>query len=95
MPRAIWNGEVIAQSDATINVEGNYYFPPESVNSEYLQTSQAQTVCPWKGTAAYYDVVVDGKAAPGAAWYYPNPKPAAQDIKNYVAFWRGVKVKKK
>ncbi len=95
VPKAIWNGEVVAQSDATIKVEGNHYFPPESVNPDYLQASPAQSVCPWKGTAAYYDVVVDGEVAQGAAWYYPDPKPAAADIKGYVAFWRGVKVKRK
>ncbi len=95
VPKAIWNGEVVAQSDATIKVEGNHYFPPESVNPDYLQTSPAQSVCPWKGTAAYYDVVVDGEVAQGAAWYYPDPKPAAADIKGYVAFWRGVKVKRR
>jgi uncharacterized protein (DUF427 family) len=92
VPKAIWNGEVIAQSDATIMVEGNHYFPPESIDSTYLQMSQSQTVCPWKGTASYYDVVVDEKVARGAAWYYENPKPAASEIKNYVAFWRGVTV---
>ncbi len=95
VPKAIWNGEVVAQSDATIKVEGNHYFPPESVNPDYLEASPAQSVCPWKGTAAYYDVVVDGEVAQGAAWYYPDPKPAAADIKGYVAFWRGVKVKRK
>ena len=95
VPKAIWNGEVVAQSDATIKVEGNHYFPSESVNPDYLQASPAQSVCPWKGTAAYYDVVVDGEVAQGAAWYYPDPKPAAADIKGYVAFWRGVKVKRK
>ena len=93
MPKAIWNGQVIAQSDQTIKVEGNHYFPPESVDSEYLKESQAQTVCPWKGTASYCDVVVDDKIAPGAAWYYKNPHAAASEIKDYVAFWRGVKVK--
>ena len=91
----MWNGEVIAQSDATIVVEGNHYFPPESVDSRYLETSPSRTVCPWKGTASYYDVVVDDKVAPGAAWYYENPKPAASQIKNYVAFWRGVTVQQR
>ena len=94
MPKAIWNGKVIAQSDETIKVEGNHYFPPESVDSAFLQSSDARTSCPWKGMASYYDVVVDGKVAQGAAWFYPEPKPAASDIKNYVAFWRGVKVKR-
>ncbi len=94
MPKAIWNGQVIAQSDATIKVEGNDYFPPESVDLRFLRDSPAQSVCPWKGTASYYDVVVDGEVVRGAAWYYKDPKSAAADIKNYIAFWRGVKVKR-
>ena len=89
---ASWNGAVIAQSDETIVVEGNHYFPPESVDSAVLETSSQHTRCPWKGTADYYDVVVDGSVNKGAAWFYPSPKPAASDIKNYIAFWRGVRV---
>jgi uncharacterized protein (DUF427 family) len=89
---ATWNGAVIAQSDETIMVEGNHYFPPESVNAGLLHASSNHTRCPWKGTADYYDVVVDGNVNEGAAWFYPSPKPAASDIKNYVAFWRGVSV---
>lgn len=92
MPKARWNDTIIADSDATIVVEGNHYFPPESVDPAYLRQSQDQTVCSWKGTASYYDVVVDDSVAAAAAWYYPDPKPAASDIKNYVAFWRGVAV---
>lgn len=92
MATATWNGTVIAQSDATISVEGNHYFPPESVKADLLKESSAHTVCPWKGTASYYDVVVDGDTNAGAAWFYPEPKPAAADIKDYVAFWRGVRV---
>ena len=92
MARAVWNGTVIAESDDTIVVEGNHYFPPNSVNQEYLSDNPAQTRCPWKGTASYYDVVVAGEANTGAAWYYPDPKPAAADIKDHVAFWRGVTV---
>ena len=92
MPTATWNGAVIAQSDNTIMVEGNHYFPPESVDSSFLETSGHTSRCPWKGTAGYYDIVVDGSVNSGAAWYYTSPKPAASDIKNYVAFWRGVKV---
>ncbi|MFV1971355.1 MAG: DUF427 domain-containing protein [Acidimicrobiia bacterium] len=92
MATATWNGAVIAKSENTIMVEGNHYFPPESVGSTYLRTSHKQTRCPWKGTADYYDIVVDGSVNEGAAWYYPDPKPAASDIKNYVAFWRGVTV---
>ena len=92
MATAEWNGTVIAESDETIVVEGNHYFPPSGVKDEFFQASPASSVCPWKGTAAYYDVVVDGETNSGAAWYYPDPKPAASDIKDYVAFWRGVKV---
>ncbi len=92
MPRAIWNGAVIAESDATIVVEGNHYFPPDSVRREYLSDSQTHTVCSWKGTASYYDVVVNGEVNRDAAWYYPTPKAAAQQIAGYIAFWRGVKV---
>ena len=92
MPRAIWNGTVIAQSDRCEVVEGNPYFPPDAVKREYLRDSPTHTVCGWKGTANYYDVVVDGEANHDAAWYYPEPKPAAHDIKGYVAFWKGVKI---
>ena len=92
MARAIWNDTVIAESDETIVVEGNHYFPPDSVGSEYLVDNAAHTVCPWKGTASYYDVVVNGNVNTGAAWYYPDPKPAASDLKGRIAFWRGVKV---
>jgi len=89
---ATWNGATIAESDATIVVEGNHYFPPDSVGPEYLEQSDAQTSCPWKGMASYYDIVVDGNVNSGAAWFYPDPKPAASDIKGYLAFWRGVEV---
>ena len=92
MARAIWNGVVIAESDDTVVVEGNHYFPVDSVNPEYLAGNPAHTICPWKGTASYYDVVVAGQTNTGAAWYYPDPKPAASDIKNSVAFWRSVVV---
>ena len=92
MATATWNGQVIAESDDTIVVEGNHYFPPSSVKQEFFAASSASSVCPWKGTASYYDVVVDGETNAGAAWYYPEPKPAASDIKGYVAFWRGVQV---
>ena len=92
--KAIWNGAVLAESDKTIVVEGNHYFPPDSVNREYLQASGTQSTCPWKGKASYYTIQVDGQVNRDAAWYYPNPKPAATDlgITDYVAFWRGVKV---
>ena len=92
MAKAIWNGAVIAESEQTVMVEGNHYFPPESVKREYLDDSRTHTRCYWKGTASYYDVVVDGQANPDAAWYYPDPSKAADQIKDYVAFWRGVKV---
>jgi uncharacterized protein (DUF427 family) len=90
--KATWNGAVLAESDKTIVVEGNHYFPVDSVNREYLQASNAHTTCPWKGQAGYYTVAVDGQVNRDAAWYYPNPKPAAAQVKDYVAFWRGVKV---
>jgi len=92
MPRAVWNGTVIAQSDRCELVEGNPYFPPDAVKREYLRDSATHTVCGWKGTANYYDVVVDGEANHDAAWYYPEPKPAAHNIKGYVAFWKGVEI---
>lgn len=90
--KAIWNGKVIAQSDETIKVEGNHYFPISAIDKQYLADSTTNTVCPWKGTASYYDVVVDGKNNTDAAWYYPQPKAMAAEIKDYVAFWRGVEV---
>ena len=90
--RATWNNAVIAESSDTVVVEGNHYFPPESVKQEYLQPSDTHTTCPWKGEASYYDVVVDGETNGDAAWYYPETKPAAAEIKDRVAFWRGVKV---
>ena len=83
---------MLAQSDQTIVVEGNHYFPPESVNREYFQESSTHTICPWKGQASYYDVVVEGNINKDAAWYYPETKPAAEEIKGRIAFWRGVKV---
>jgi uncharacterized protein (DUF427 family) len=90
--RAVWNGAVVAESDDCIVVEGNQYFPPESVKREFLHVSATQTICPWKGTASYYDLVVDGKTNHDAAWFYPATKPAAANIKGYIAFWKGVKV---
>ena len=92
MPKAIWNGTVIAESDKTVVVEGNHYFPPESIKSEHFKPSGTNTVCPWKGTASYYTVDVDGQQNADAAWYYPEAKHAAKNIENYVAFWRGVQV---
>jgi uncharacterized protein (DUF427 family) len=94
MPKAVWNNAVLAESDSTEIVEGNHYFPRESVNGAYLRESQTHTVCPWKGTASYYSVVVDDRENKDAAWYYPEPKPAASNIKDRIAFWRGVKVER-
>jgi uncharacterized protein (DUF427 family) len=90
--KAVWNEKVIADSDQTVVVEGNHYFPPESVNPEYLRESSTTTVCSWKGTARYYDLVVDGRTNPGAAWYYPSPQEAARQIQGRIAFWKGVQV---
>ncbi|MCB0076497.1 MAG: DUF427 domain-containing protein [Anaerolineales bacterium] len=90
--KASWNNATVAESDQTIVVEGNHYFPPDSIDQRYFEPSTTHTVCSWKGTASYYDVVVDGKRNKDAAWYYPDPKTAASQIAGYVAFWRGVKV---
>lgn len=90
--KAIWNDQVIAESDNVKTVEGNSYFPPESVKKEYLKDSSTTSVCPWKGNASYYSLEVDGKENADAAWYYPNPKDAASEIKDHVAFWKGVEV---
>ena len=90
--KATWNDEVIAQSDDTVVVEGNHYFPSASVNQEYLQPSSTHTICPWKGEASYYNVVVNDEINKDAAWHYPEPKNAAAEIKNRIAFWHGVKV---
>ncbi|WP_020601525.1 DUF427 domain-containing protein [Spirosoma spitsbergense] len=90
--KAIWNGETIAESNDTIVVENNHYFPKDSVKADYLTDSSTHTTCPWKGLASYYSLSVDGKTNPDAAWYYPDPKQAASQIKDYVAFWKGVKV---
>ena len=90
--KAIWTGEVIAESDDTVVVEGNHYFPADSLRREYFQPSDHKTVCGWKGEASYYDLKVDGKENPGAAWYYPDPKDAAAEIRGWFAFWRGVEV---
>ncbi len=97
MTKAVWNGHVLAESDQTIRIEGNQYFPPDSINRELFAPSDTHTICPWKGEASYYNVVVDGETNDDAAWYYPVPKDGAtkrvgQDFANYVAFWRGVEV---
>lgn len=92
MPKAIWKGTVIAESDHCETVEGNCYFPPDAVKREHLRESATHTTCGWKGVASYYDVVVDGQTNGDAAWFYPDPLPAAANIANHVAFWRGVTV---
>ncbi|WP_421753959.1 DUF427 domain-containing protein [Croceimicrobium sp.] len=91
--KAYWNGVVVAESDETIVVEGNHYFPADSIKKEYFKESDTHTWCPWKGEASYYHLEVDGKENPDAAWYYPQTKPLANHIKSYVAFWNGVEVK--
>ena len=90
--KAVWNGVTLAESDKTIVVEGNHYFPPETVKREHVQPSDTHTICSWKGEASYFTVAVDGQMNGDAAWFYPSPKPAAAQIKDYVAFWHGVKV---
>jgi len=90
--RAIWKGTVIAESDDTVVVEGNHYFPAAAVNQAYLKPSDTHTICPWKGTASYYTLEVNGQQNVDAAWYYPEPKEAAKEIKNRIAFWHGVEV---
>ncbi len=92
MPKAIWNGAILAESDRCEVVEGNQYFPADSIHQEYFQPSDTHTTCPWKGVASYYSVVVDEQVNKDAAWYYPTPKDAAKNITGYIAFWRGVKV---
>lgn len=90
--KAVWNGQVLADSTDTIVIEGNHYFPPSSVNMDFFQPSDTHTTCPWKGEASYYTVVVNGESNADAAWYYPEPKEAASEIAGYVAFWNGVEV---
>jgi uncharacterized protein (DUF427 family) len=92
MAKAMWNGAVLAESDETRVVEGNHYFPPASVDRNYFKKSDAHTTCPWKGEASYLSLEVDGKVNEDAAWYYPDPKDAAREIQDHVAFWKGVEV---
>ena len=94
MPRAIWNGQIIAQSDEFEEVEGNVYFPRDAIDEQFFRESDHHTTCGWKGVASYFHVEVDGERNENAAWYYPTPKPAADNITNYVAFWRGVTVER-
>ena len=90
--KAIWNGQVIAESDDTVTIEGNHYFPRDSVKAEFLRDSSTTTNCPWKGTASYHSLEVDGKSNADAAWFYPEPKDAAAPIRDRIAFWKGVEV---
>ena len=90
--KATWNGAVIAQSDDTVVVDGNHYFPAKALNRDYVTFSNHKTSCPWKGQAGYYSLIVDGELNPAAAWYYVDPKPEAEEIKGHVAFWKGVKI---
>jgi uncharacterized protein (DUF427 family) len=90
--KAIWNNTVIAESNETVIIEGNHYFPSDAIKSEYFQPSSTHTTCSWKGEASYYNIIVNGEVNKDAAWYYPQPKDAAKNIENYVAFWKGVKV---
>jgi len=94
MPKAIWNDAVLAETDKCEVVEGNQYFPPDSINKQYFKESSTHTTCGWKGVASYYTVEVDGQENKDAAWYYPTPKDAAKNIEGYIAFWKGVKVEK-
>ncbi len=90
--KAIWNGATLAESDKTVVIEGNHYFPADAINKEFFRASETHTVCPWKGTASYYDVVAGGETNKDAAWFYPSPKTEAKEIENYVAFWKCVEV---
>ena len=92
MVKAVWNGATLAESDDTVIVEGNHYFPRAAVDAALLRPSDTHTICPWKGTASYYSLVVDGAENRNAAWYYPDPKPAAAEIRDRIAFWKGVQV---
>jgi uncharacterized protein (DUF427 family) len=94
MIQAVWNGAVLAEAEDTVKLEGNDYFPLASVRREFLTDSSTTTVCPWKGTASYYTVTVDGEVNPDAAWYYPTPSARSQEITNHVAFWKGVRIQR-
>ena len=90
--KAIWNGATLAESNETIVIEGNHYFPADAINKEFFRPSETHTICGWKGTASYYDVVANGETNKDAAWFYPTPKMEANEIENHVAFWKGVEV---
>lgn len=91
--KAIWKNQILAESDKTIQIEGNQYFPADSINKEFFKSSNTHSTCPWKGIASYYNIEVSGEVNKDAAWYYPDPKSAAKEIQDYVAFWKGVEVK--
>jgi uncharacterized protein (DUF427 family) len=91
--KAIWKNQILAESDKTIQIEGNHYFPADSINKELYKSSNTHSTCPWKGIASYYTIEVDGEVNKDAAWFYPEPKSAAKEIQDYVAFWKGVEVK--
>ena len=91
--KAIWNNKIIAESDQTVVIENNHYFPQESIKKEYFKTSETHSTCPWKGKASYFTIAVEGKENKDAAWYYPEPSAKAESIKNHIAFWKGVEVK--
>lgn len=90
--KAIWNGQILAESEETVVVESNHYFPASSINKTYFKNSETRSQCPWKGEASYYTIIVDGEENRDAAWYYPSPKEAAKNITDHVAFWKGVEV---
>jgi len=92
MPKAVWNGRTVADSDETRLVQGSHYFPPDSIDRRYFRASPTRSVCPWRGEASYLTIEVDGEVNEDAAWFYPNPKDAAREIKDHVAFWRGVQI---
>lgn len=92
MPKAVWNGALLAESDETVIVEGNHYFPKESLNQKYFRDSDQHSLCPWKGVASYYTIEVEGKTNPNAAWYYPKPWFLGGKVRDRVAFWRGVRI---
>jgi uncharacterized protein (DUF427 family) len=92
MAKAIWHGVVLAESNRTEVVEGNHYFPADSINRQYFRESETHTTCPWKGVASYYDLAVNGQVNKNAAWYYPSPRPAARNVTGYIAFWKGVRI---
>ncbi len=94
MAKALWNGTLIAESDNFEIIEGNVYFPPASIKRQYFQVSATHTTCPWKGVASYYHLLVDDKTNSDAAWYYPEPKDAAKQVKDHIAFWKGVSVER-